>query len=261
MAAAPFSGVPGTTSSGLHGHAPGAAGVRAALVLSTGLLLAAFGWIALATPADVTLGIVQKIFYIHVGSAFAMLLLLVAGSVASLADLLGPQQRLDAAARASLEVGLLFGLVVLSSGPLWARKSWGAWWTWEPRLTLTLLVVLIAVAVLLIRERASDVATGRRIGAAMSVLAAPVAWLIHIAVKMWGGTHPQVIQGGGIQSDAMKIAFRLAVAGILSFAVALWWLRYRGLRLEQRLGDLRLARAALALQGPAADLAKPKGTA
>lgn len=240
-----------TSPLGAQAPLQGATGVRAAIVLSTGLLLAAFGWIVLATPADITLGIVQKIFYIHVGSAFAMLLLLVAGSVASLADLLGPQQRLDAAARASIEVGLLFGLVVLSSGPLWARKSWGAWWTWEPRLTLTLLVVLIAVAVLLIRERASDVATGRRIGAAMAVLAAPTAWLIHIAVKMWGGTHPQVIQGGGIQSDAMQIAFRLAVAGLLSFAATLWWLRYRGLRLEQRLGDLRLARAALDLGAPA----------
>ena len=223
--------------------------VRSALVASTAVLLGAFAWIALKTPADVTLGIVQKIFYIHVGSAFAMLLLLVAGSAAALIDLLGPQDRVDAAARASLETGLLFGAVVLTSGPLWARKSWGAWWTWEPRLTLTLLVVLIAAAVLLIRERAADSQQGRRIGNAMAVLAAPTAWLIHIAVKMWGGTHPQVIQGGGIQSEAMQMAFRLGVAGVLSLAATLWWLRFRGLRLDQQVAALRLELSAQELRG------------
>lgn len=216
------------------------AGLLALLTMATGLLLAALYVIAAVAPPDTTLGIVQKIFYFHVGSAFAMLLCLCAASVFSLVDLMAPAERVDALARACVETGLLFALIVLTSGPLWARKSWGIWWTWEPRLTLTLLVMLIALAVMAIRQMSGAAELGRRIGAAMAVLAAPTAYLIHIAVQKWGGTHPQVIQGGGIQNSAMRLAFWLAVTALLALATALVTLRYRGIRLEQRLAELRL---------------------
>lgn len=200
--------------------------------------------IAANTPPDLRLGIVQKIFYFHVGAAFAMLLTLTAGSVFSLTDLISPSDRVDALARACLEVGVLFALWVLSSGPIWARKSWGAWWTWEPRLTLSLLVTLLAIAVLALRGMAPDSRTGRRIGAAMAVMAAPAAYLIHVAVQMWGGNHPTVLKGGGIQNEAMRISFWLAVATLLVFAVALIGARFRDIRLSQRLHGLRLALSA-----------------
>lgn len=210
-----------------------------AVALAFTLVLGALTFVALRTPADSTLGIVQKIFYFHVGSAFAMMLCLGAGSAASLVDLVRASQRADALARACIETGVLFALNVLTSGPLWARKSWGAWWTWEPRLTLTLLLLLIAVAVLALREM-SPGETGRRVGAALAILAAPLAWLIHIAVQRWGGTHPQVIRGGGIQGETMRLAFWLSVCALLSLASVLVTLRFRGIRLEQRLGVLRL---------------------
>lgn len=215
------------------------------LVATAALLVeVALTHIAAFTPNDVTLGVVQKIFYFHVGAAFAMLLTLVVGAIFSLADLLAPAERFDAIARASLEVGVLFSALVLTSGPLWARKSWGTYWTWEPRLTLSLLVALLCVAVLALRGMAPDSRTGRRIGAAMAVMAAPAVWLIHVAVKMWGGNHPMVIQGGGIQSPEMRVSFWLSVAGLLAVAAALTALRYRGLRLVQRADALQLALSA-----------------
>lgn len=220
----------------------------ALIALAIVLVEVAVYWIADRTPPDVVLGVVQKIFYFHVGSAIAMLLLLSAGSVASLMDLLSPNDRVDAAARAAMETGLVFALMVLTSGPLWARKSWGAWWTWEPRLTLTLLAMLLTVAVLAVREMAPTAALGRRIGAAMASLAGPTSYLIHIAVKQWGGTHPQVIQGGGVQSPAMRIAFWLGMLALLTLAGALWTLRFRGLRLEQRIASLRLELSASELR-------------
>ncbi len=213
-------------------------GLLVLVALALTLVLAALALIARAPP-DVTLGIVQKIFYFHVASAFAMLLCLSGGCVFSLVDLVSPNDRVDALARSCVETGLVFALMVLTSGPLWARKSWGAWWTWEPRLTLTLLVMLIAVAVMAIRAMSAG-PLGRRIGAAMAVLAGPIAYLIHIAVQKWGGTHPQVIQGGGIQSAEMRQAFWLAVAALLTVGATLIAVRFRGLRLEQRLGELRL---------------------
>ncbi|MBM4342868.1 MAG: cytochrome c biogenesis protein CcsA [Deltaproteobacteria bacterium] len=217
-------------------------------------LCAAIAWVLWATPADEALGIVQKIFYIHVGSAFAMLLCLVAASGAAAVDLLSPSPPVDAFGRACTEVGLLFALVVLTSGPLWARKSWGAWWTWEPRLTLTLLATLLAAAVLAVRAMAGS-AGGRRIGNALAVLAGPTSYLIHIAVQKWGGTHPQVIQGGGIQSPAMRVAFWACVAGLLGVAFALVALRARTLRLADCLAALQLDRQAATLRQQRAAMA------
>lgn len=209
------------------------------LALSTLLVLSALGCVAFVAKPDVTLGIVQKIFYFHVSSAIAMMLCLSAGSILSLVDLTAPSDRVDALARAAIETGLAFALMVLTSGPLWARKSWGAWWTWEPRLTLTLLLLLLAVSVLGVRSMAPE-ASGRKISAALAALAAPVAYLIHVAVEKWGGTHPMVLKGGGIQSPGMQWTFRLAMLGVLCFAATLVTLRYRGTRLQQRVDSLRL---------------------
>jgi heme exporter protein C len=224
-------------------------GLWLALAVSTLLVEAALVYIATATPADVTLGIVQKIFYFHVGTAFAMLIAFVVGAGLSALDLVSPSDRVDAAARAAVEVGVLFGAMVLISGPLWARKSWGIYWTWEPRLTLTLLVVLLALAVLMLRGMAPDSRTGRRVGAAMAVLAAPASALIHLAVKLWGGNHPSVLQGGGIQSPEMRVAFWLAVAALLSFAATTWRLRFGSIRIDQQIAALELEASALAMRG------------
>lgn len=233
--------------------APGAVGRKPlglwiALGVVTLLIEAALSTIAFVTPPDVTLGIVQKIFYFHVGSAFGMLLSMVTAAGLSLVDLWKPSDKIDAAARATLEVGVLFGAMVLISGPLWARKSWGTYWTWEPRLTLSLLVELLAIAVLMIRGLAADARIGRRVGAAMAVMAAPASALIHLAVKLWGGNHPTVLQGGGIQSAAMRAAFWLSVAGLLGMAAVLAAIRYRGLRLEQKLAALELDASAAQLR-------------
>ena len=205
----------------------------------TAAILAALACIAFVAPADATLGIVQKIFYFHVAAAIAMMLCLAVGSALSLLDLLAPSARIDAGAQAAIETGLAFATIVLTSGPLWARKSWGAWWTWEPRLTLTLLLLLLGLSVLGIRALA-DEAIGRKVAAALAVLAAPIAYFIHVAVVMWGGTHPTVLAGGGIQHPGMQLAFRLSMAAVLSLAALLGTLRFRGLRLEQRLLELEL---------------------
>ena|GEM_PF-141203 len=201
-------------------------------------------------PPDRILGVVQKIFYIHVSSAFAMLLALSCGSVFSLVDLVKQNDKSDAIARACIEVGVLFGAVVLTTGPLWGRKSWGAYWTWEPRLTLTLLTELLAISVIAVRDLAPTSDVGRRAGSAMAVMAAPAAYLIHVAVRLWGGNHPQVIQGGGggIQSAEMRHTFIVGVIAVLLFAGSLVAIRYRGLRLAQTAADLRLRLSAHAIR-------------
>jgi heme exporter protein C len=220
------------------------------IIASAVLIEVALFLIGARTPPDRVLGIAQKIFYFHVGSAFAMLLALSCGAVFSLVDLVKQHDKADAIARACIEVGCVFGAMVLTSGPLWARKSWGAYWTWEPRLTLTLLTFLLAISVLAVRGMAPTSLAGRRAGAAMAVMAAPAAYLIHVAVRLWGGNHPQVVQGGGggIQNAEMRMAFTVSVIAVLSFAVCMVFVRYRGLRLQQAAADLRLRLSAQAVR-------------
>ena len=232
-----------------------------ALAASFALGATAIGWVFWATPIDDNLGIVQKIFYIHVGAAFAMLLCMVAAAGAAIVDLMAPNEPVDAFGRAFTEVGLVFALIVLTSGPLWARKSWGAWWTWEPRLTLTLLAAFIAVAVIAVRGFAAGPRGGRKIGNALIVLAAPTAYLIHIAVQKWGGTHPQVIQGGGIANWQMRLAFWGCVAAILAMAFTLVALRGRVLRLQTTVADLQLERQAVQLRRARQQESAPSQTA
>jgi len=222
------------------------------MLVLTGLTfctIAASAWhVFLNTPSDATLGIVQKIFYWHVGAAFGMLLGMVTASLASLLDLVSPNDRVDAIARATMEVGVVFALMVLTSGPIWARKSWGTYWTWEPRLTLTLLVLLLALAITAIRGLAADSESGRKIAAALGVLGAPAAYLIHVAVKLWGGTHPTVIDGGGIRSTEMRVSFWLSVAAMLLLCVTFIVARYRQIRIAQDTRELRLTLSARALE-------------
>lgn len=219
-----------------------------ALVVSSALVVSALAWVMFVTPADTNLGIVQKIFYFHVGTAFGMLLCLVGASACAAIDLLSPSEPVDAAGRALTEIGLVCALAVLTSGPLWARKSWGTWWTWEPRLTLTLLVSLVALAVMILRDIAGDSPQGRKIANSLAVLAAPMAYLIHIAVQKWGGTHPQVLQGGGISSSDMRIAFWGSVVAVLSMCFSLAALRFRSLRTEGHIQQLRLELSARELR-------------
>lgn len=219
-----------------------------ALVASTALVIAALAWVMFVTPPDTNLGIVQKIFYFHVGTAFGMLLCLVGASACAAIDLMTPAEPIDAAGRALTEIGLICALAVLTSGPLWARKSWGTWWTWEPRLTLTLLVALVALAVMILRDIAGNSGQGRKIANSLAVLAAPMAYLIHIAVQKWGGTHPQVLQGGGISSSDMRIAFWGSVVAVLAMCFSLAALRYRTLRTEGRIQGLLLELSARELR-------------
>lgn len=202
----------------------------------------AFVMVALAlaffvAPRETTMGEVQRIFYMHVASAFATLILFVTCSIVSLAYLIlrtQPTQRVlalqaDRLAHACGEVSVVFGVIVLITGPLWAKPAWGTYWTWEPRLTLMLLTVFLFVGYVVLRSyaRADDV--GRRLAAGVAVIAGPAVYLIHVAVELWGGNHPQVVtgQGKGLEAGPMALTFGLSVAAVLVFAFYLVWMRMR----------------------------------
>lgn len=185
------------------------------------------GLIFFYAPVEATMGVVQKIFYIHVPSAIAGYLGFILCCAASIWYLLRGDVRADVVARAAAEVGVLFCLGVLLTGPIWARKAWGTWWTGEPRLLLTLVLLLIFVAYLLVRQFGGRGDLTRKICAVLAILGVADIPLIRFSVERWRGSHPQVItgEGAGITPEmqlvltASFITFGLLFATLLALRV------------------------------------------
>jgi heme exporter protein C len=207
------------------------------LALATVLYGITINIVFLNTSIERTMGIVQKIFYFHVPSAYSMYLGATACFIGSIGYLLKPRDRWDALARAGAEVAVVFGAIVLITGPLWAVKAWGFYWTWDPRLTSSLLQVLVYVAYLVLRAFTGDGPGERKFAAALGVLGAANLPVIHYSVQKWGGQHPAVItgNGGGIAPD-MRVALLWSFLAFTILTVLLLWVRVR----------VELARARLA---------------
>lgn len=200
-------------------------------------------------PIERTMGIVQKIFYFHVPSAYAMYLGAAVCFLGSAAYLVKPTDGRDAFARAGAELAVVFGAIVLTTGPLWAAKAWGYYWTWDPRLTTSLLSVLIYVAYLVLRTFAGDGEAERKFAAALGVLGAANLPIIHYSVQKWGGQHPIVINkgGGGLRDANMHMALGISFLAFTLFAIALVWARMRVDLAKSRLA--RIEEEALEFEG------------
>ncbi len=217
-------------------------GFLALLLATAGAILALLLMTFLYTPAAQAAagGLAQKIFYFHVPAAYAMYLSGTVCMVASAAHLLRPTETRNAIARAGAECAVLFGLMVLTSGPLWAKRAWGVYWTWDPRLTTSLLTVLIYTAMTILHAVGGEHAAERRFAAAIGVLGWFNLPLIHLSVRKWGGTHPAVITqgGGGLGDPRMVRALGLGFFAMTLLAALLIWANARTL-----LGAARVGRA------------------
>ena len=172
-------------------------------VVFVAAMAAIFGY----APQEATMGIVQKIFYFHVPSAIGSYIGFLIAFGASVYYLVRGDRRADVIARAGAEIGVLLCFVVVMSGPLWARKAWGAFWTGEPRLMLTLVLLLIFLAYLVVRQLGGDSELTRRVCSSLAILGVVNIPLVRYSVARWRGNHPRVItgNGGGISSE-MQVA-------------------------------------------------------
>jgi heme exporter protein C len=198
-------------------------------------------------PVEQQMGVVQKIFYFHVPCANAMYVGFIVAAVCSAVYLAKRDERWDAFAVAGAEVGLAFCAAVLISGPLWARKSWGVWWTWDPRLTTTMLAALVFLAYVVLRSFGGG-EVEKRFASGLAIIGLLDIPLIKYSVQRWRGTHPTVIsgQGGGIHPD-MVPALVLSFLLMLLLATAFIWLRARAELVRQRIEALELDAASSGL--------------
>ena len=201
---------------------------HALLVATAASLVVTLQVIAFYAPVEASMGIVQKIFYFHVPAAYAMYLGATVCFVGSGMYLWKGTRTWDALAKAGAEVAVAMGVMVLISGPLWAAKAWGVYWTWDPRLTTSMLSVLIYVAYVVLRAFTGDGEAERKFAAALGVLGAANLPIIHYSVQKWGGNHPTVItgKGGGITPD-MRVALMMGFLTFTLLAILLIWQRVR----------------------------------
>jgi heme exporter protein C len=158
------------------------------LVLVAMVLFSAAPVVVAGTPYEATMGLVQKIFYYHVPSAMVMFLSALICGIASGIYLFRGRAGADRIAAAAAELVVVFGLIVLVTGPLWARKAWGVWWQWDARLTSTLLMWMIFLAYLLVRRFGGPGA--EKLSAAMAVFGMANVPFVYVSVNIWRTVHP-----------------------------------------------------------------------
>jgi heme exporter protein C len=171
-------------------------------ITNRGLLLSGIGLVGVIgvyvlalgyTPVEARQGLAQKIFYVHVPAAWCALLAFSLVGIASALYLWLHDPRLDRFAAASAEVGVIFSVVMLTTGPIWAKPIWGTWWTWDARLTLTLFLFFLFVGYLALRAAVHDPAERARFSAVVGILGMLLVPFIHLSVYLFRTLHPQPI--------------------------------------------------------------------
>jgi heme exporter protein C len=174
----------------------GKGAIRGGLVISVlGLLLLAGVYVMALehTPIEARQGLAQKIFYLHAPAAWSALLSFGCVGLVSLLYLWLQDPRLDLFAASSVEVGLVFAFVMLTTGPIWGKPIWGTWWTWDPRLTLTLLLFFIFLGYLALRAALSDRSERARFSAVIGIMGLLLVPFIHLSVYLFRTMHPMPI--------------------------------------------------------------------
>jgi len=179
--------------------------LRRALGISGAALLALLPlwlWLIWRAPADVQQGAIQKILYLHPPLAFGAYLGFVCTALCGALYLWRRAEHWDRAARASAEVGVLLCTLMLLTGPIWAKGAWGRWWTWDLRLTLTLLLYLVYLSYLLLRAFNEGSERGARAGAVHSIAGLLVIPLNYFAIDLAGGRsmHPENLGRGSLDT-------------------------------------------------------------
>ena len=184
----------------------------AALLLLAGVYVRALAF----TPVERFQGPAQKIFYVHVPAAWCAMLAMGLVGIAGILFLFLKDPRFDRFGEASAEVGTVFSMVMLTTGPIWAKPIWGTWWTWDARLTLTLFLFLLFLGYLLLRGAVTDPGLRARYSAVLGICGLILLPFIHLSVYLFRTLHPQPIV---LKPSAPSLPGVMLVTLLLSFGV------------------------------------------
>ena len=209
----------------------------ASAALAIGTLYGAFFYAA----REKVMGDVQRIFYFHAPAGIACFLAFAVTFVASIGYLATRKKSWDIVGHSSAEIGLLFASILLMTGPLWARPVWGTYWTWEARLTTTLILWLIYMGYFLVRRYTDDPEQQARFAAVVGIVGFIDVPIVYWSVRFWRGLHPLVLKasGGGGLDPSMRRVFLLGIITYVALYLCLMALRVPLGRAEEELRWLR----------------------
>jgi heme exporter protein C len=216
-------------------------------VLSLGLFLAALALVFLYAPLEVTMNYVQKIFYFHVANAWVGMLGFVAAAVAGVIYLVNHDLKWDIIEVSAVEISLVFFLVAILAGSIWARPSWGTYWTWEPRLTTAAILELVYIACLLLRQGIDDPDRRARFSAVYTLLGSISVPITFFSIRLFRTIHPVIIgtgsassQGSFDMSPKMLVTMFFSLGAFSVIFVTLFWHRIRLGQLSQMVDQRKM---------------------
>ena len=212
-------------------------GVSALLMAVTLYLI--FFWV----PTEANLGISQRIFYFHVPLAWIGMVSIVVVAVASLMHLKTNKESWDSLAYSTAELGVVFATLILVTGAIWAKPVWGVWWSWDFKLTTTLVLWFIYVGYLMLRAYSSKGSQGRRYSSVVALFGAIDALFIILASYWWRNVHPEIIVApsgvdGNTLNAQMGITLLVSLVAFTALYVYLLIERYSLRRSEVALDEL-----------------------
>jgi heme exporter protein C len=215
--------------------------------VSITLLAVATGMVFFYAPLERMMGAVQKIFYFHVASAWVGMLGFLVAAAAAAIYLRTSKRKWDSISLASVEISVIFLLVAIVTGSIWARPVWNTWWTWDPRLTTTTVMVLVYAAYLMLRQGIEDPDRRARFGAVYAILGFFSVPLTLLSIRIWRTIHPVVIgssdpgaEGTFAMTGTMLQTFLFSLFVFSIIFVTLMWHRTRLGQLADQVEQLKM---------------------
>lgn len=212
------------------------------------MMLLALYFIFIYAPNEKTMGVIQKIFYIHVPAAFLAYLAFLITFLASILYLYRRDSKWDTIAHCAVETGVVYCTIVLITGPIWAKPVWNVWWTWDPRLTTTLILWFTYVAYLMLRRSVKENQRAN-LSAVFGIIGFINVPITFLSIRLWRTIHPVILTSRGFNmSRPMKIslfvtfiAFCFLFFSILISRIKLERIKIRIEEINEIMDDLNLA--------------------
>jgi heme exporter protein C len=201
-------------------------------------MLFALYTIFIYAPVEKTMGLIQKIFYIHVPSAFLAYLAFFITFIASIFYLYRKDPKWDTVAHCAVETGVIFCTIVLVTGPIWAKPIWNVWWTWDPRLTTTLILWFTYVAYLMLRRSVKENQRAN-LAAVFGIIGFINVPITFFSIRLWRTIHPVIITSRGLNmSWPMKFSLIITLIAFCFLFFSLLISRIRLERLKMRIAEI-----------------------
>ena len=206
-------------------------------ILSAALLLSALVLILFFTPVEAVMGPVQKVFYFHVSAAWAGMLSFILAGAAGAGYLITRRYAYDWLSYSAIEVGVVFGLIAILSGMIWAQPIWNTWWVWDSRLTTTAIMELLYLVYFILRSGLNTPESQARLGAVYAIVSVFTVPLTFFSIRLFRTIHPVVIATGGgdaafNMSPRMRLAFFSSLGVFTLLLIDLIWNRFRLAKLQ-----------------------------